>query len=57
MSREEMLNNLIATFGFEAEPTVRFANMMKTSLTDRGLAHMYKLFMAEASYFLNEEDD
>ena len=57
MSREEMLNNLIATFGFEAKPTVRFANMMTTSLTDRGLAHMYKLFISEASYFLNEEDD
>lgn len=55
MSREEMLNNLIATFGFEAKPTVRYANMM-TTLTDRGLARLYKFFMASASYFLNEED-
>lgn len=56
MSREEMLNSLIATFGFEAVPTVRYANMMAT-LTDRGLARLYKFFMAKASHFLNEEDD
>ncbi len=55
MTKDDMLNNLITTFGFEARPTVRYANMM-TILTDRGLTHLYKFFMASASYFLNEED-
>lgn len=45
MTREEMLNNIIRKFGFEANETIRFADYIDRYKDDRALNVTYNWMM------------